>query len=334
MINDTSMFFTSGDETGCGLYRTRWPAEMLGKEWHYGFPTKDERINISKVIQIQRATHIGFTTWIPMAQARGQKIIYDIDDNLFEIPSYNPAFRPYNSQCQKDTRAVIAACDIMTVSTLPLKEYFLNKRVHNNIVVIPNFMHHLPEYREELNDDKIIIGYHGTITHSGDFDSSLVFALSDILNKYKNVYFECMGYNPLKSMKDHPKIKFHPFCKIDDFHSNLYNMKIDIGIAPLQDNEFNRGKSNVKYLEYSSCGTATIASNVYPYHTTITDGENGLLVKDKRDWKKYLIMLIEDVAMRKSLAKNAYDTVNRQFTYANNGSLIDELYTGILEKIL
>ena len=332
IIKNTSMFFTSGDSSGCFLYRTKYPAEMLGKDYHAGFPVGHESTKTSKVIQLQRATNEFFIENIPKAQASGKKIIYDIDDNLFEIPSYNPAFRPYNKKTLDITKAIIGLCDAVTVSTQPLKEYFLSKRIAKNIFVIPNFMHDIPEYRDNSSDE-IIIGYHGTNTHCGDFDAKLVNALRKVLEKYDNVRFVCVGYNPVPD-KDNPKITFIPFVPIESFFDTIYNLKFDIGIAPLRNNIFNECKSNIKYLEYSACSTATIAQNVYPYKNTITHMENGLLVNNEKEWIEYLELLINDAELRKKLSKNANEYVNANFTYQNNGNRIDELYTQVLESIL
>jgi glycosyltransferase involved in cell wall biosynthesis len=332
IIKNTSMFFTSGDNSGCFLYRTKYPAEMLNKAFYAGFPVGHEETKRCKVIQLQRATNEYFIETIPKAQAEGKKIIYDIDDNLFEIPSYNPAFRPYNKKVLDVTKTIIKLCDAVTVSTEPLKEYFLHNNIAKNIYVIPNFLHDIPDYRDNSSDE-IIIGYHGTNTHCGDFDAKLVGALRKVLEKYDNVKFVCVGYNPLPE-KNNPKVTFIPFVQIDDFFDTIYNLKFDIGIAPLRNNIFNKCKSNIKYLEYSACSTATIAQDVYPYSNTITHMENGLLVKNEKEWIKYLELLINDITLRKTISKNANEHVSKNFTYKHNGDIIDKIYTKVLESIL
>lgn len=331
IIKNTDMFFTSGDSTGCFLYRTKYPAEMLGKPYHVGFPTNHELTKSSKVIFIQRAINEYFIRNIPMVQEKGQKVIYDIDDNLFDIPATNSAYKAFPTKILKDTKKIIGLCDAVTVSTEPLKQYFLRNKIANNIFVIPNFMLSIPEYRD-FNNDKIIIGYHGTNTHKGDFDYRLVKALREILEEYDNVEFVAVGYCPIPEAND--KIKFIPLVPVDEFFDTIYNIKFDIGLAPIVDNEFNRCKSNIKFLENSACSAATIASNVYPYSNTITHRENGLLVKDDRDWKRYLVELIENSIYRKQLAKSANNLVSKKYTYENNGSYIDEMYTKVLESIL
>jgi len=58
-----------------------------------------------------------------------------------------------------------------------------------------------------------------------------------------------------------------------------------------------------------------VASPVYPYARTITDGEDGVLVKKNRyqEWLRQLTRLVEDRAERERLARNAYATVRERF---------------------
>jgi glycosyltransferase involved in cell wall biosynthesis len=327
------MLFTSGDHGGCGLYRTRYPAEMLNKEWNFGFKLSDSRLNNSSVIQLQRATNEMFLKIIPMLKAQGKKIIYDIDDNLWEIPSYNPAYRPYNSSVLKTTKRIMGLCDVITVSTEPLRDYFLRENFHKDIVIIPNFLHDLPEYSNNNISDNIKIFYHGTTTHAGDFDSKLVFALREILSKNENVEFICVGYNPLKDNAN-KKIKFIPYVPIEEFHKTIQALKCDIGIATLKENLFNQCKSSIKVLEYASCSIPTIASDVYPYSNCISHMENGILIKKEKEWIGALKLLIEDHNLRLTLGKNIHTYVNKNFTYKNNGQKIRNIYNTILENIL
>ena len=59
----------------------------------------------------------------------------------------------------------------------------------------------------------------------------------------------------------------------------MCGLKLDIGIAPLLDNSFNRNKSCVKFYEYAMSGAVTLASNVLPYSTEVPT-----IAKNTRDW--------------------------------------------------
>lgn len=335
------MFFTSGDQYGCGLYRTRYPAEMLGKPWHYGYPVYAEpgdkaaeaglqNVKDCDILFVQRATNEYFLTKIPELQKQGKKVIYDIDDNLWEIPSTNPAFRPYNAPLKKQTKEIIKLCDALTVSTVELAEYFRINKFNKNIHVIPNMLHHAPEQRPK-RDGKIRIGWWGTNTHAGDWPAKLVFALDKIKDKYDNVELVFMGWNPMRG--DKKRYEFHNFQESDVFLDYLNKIDLDILVAPLIDCEFNRCKSNIKFLEASVCGVASVLSSVAPYKNTAEDGVTALMVTNEKQWQEKIEMLVENASYRKALAENAYTFVNENFTYANAGARQDELYTRLLESI-
>lgn len=82
---------------------------------------------------------------------------------------------------------------------------------------------------------------------------------------------------------------------------------MDINICPLADNEFNRGKSAIKWYEASLSGSpeATLAAKVPPYSDEIIDGETGMLYGDKKEFVEKLTVLVENKELRKTLASNA-----------------------------
>jgi glycosyltransferase involved in cell wall biosynthesis len=79
--------------------------------------------------------------------------------------------------------------------------------------------------------------------------------------------------------------------------SALRRCDLDIALAPLEDNEFNRGKSCLKFYEYVSTGTPVLASDVIPYSSEV-----GYCAKNNiEDWMNKLEKLIVDESFRKEL---------------------------------
>jgi glycosyltransferase involved in cell wall biosynthesis len=60
----------------------------------------------------------------------------------------------------------------------------------------------------------------------------------------------------------------------------------DIGIAPLVDCNFNRSKSNLRWLEYSALKIPTVATDISHFRQTVRNGEDGFLIKnnDLDEW--------------------------------------------------
>jgi hypothetical protein len=101
---------------------------------------------------------------------------------------------------------------------------------------------------------------------------------------------------------DYRHIPFHiPFV----YPQVLRNLDLDIGLAPLLDNEFNRSKSCIKFYEYASLGTVTLASDVLPYNKEV----NYLAKNTYKDWYKKLEKLIIDKEFREKILKEQQNYV-------------------------
>ncbi|MFZ1545906.1 MAG: glycosyltransferase, partial [Candidatus Nitrotoga sp.] len=123
----------------------------------------------------------------------------------------------------------------------------------------------------------------GTPTHQGDW-SIIEEPLAEFLKVHregvKAIFF---GELPTK-FSGHPAVQlinFQPDYK--SYASRLRELDIHAALVPLEDTEFNRCKSDIKWLEYSAAGIAGIFSNIMPYNSTIKNGETGLLVNNTAD---------------------------------------------------
>jgi glycosyltransferase involved in cell wall biosynthesis len=89
----------------------------------------------------------------------------------------------------------------------------------------------------------------------------------------------------------------------------------DIGIAPLEDTEFNRCKSPLKFFDCCALGLAAVCSDVAPYRGVLRDGVNGLRVADSpQAWHAALARLIEDEPLRDRLALCGREHLRRDYT--------------------
>ena len=59
--------------------------------------------------------------------------------------------------------------------------------------------------------------------------------------------------------------EFHPGVSIERYPAKLASLNLDLALAPLEDNLFNRCKSNLRLLEYGICGFPVICSDIQPY---------------------------------------------------------------------
>jgi glycosyltransferase involved in cell wall biosynthesis len=86
----------------------------------------------------------------------------------------------------------------------------------------------------------------------------------------------------------------------------------DLGIMPLDDDEWARGKAGYKLLQYQACGLPAVASPVGHNLALIQPGQTGLLAQDEADWERALSRLLDDAALRQRLGQAGRATVERE----------------------
>ncbi|UCF14587.1 MAG: glycosyltransferase [Phycisphaerales bacterium] len=77
----------------------------------------------------------------------------------------------------------------------------------------------------------------------------------------------------------------------------------NIGLAPLPDNPFTRGKCSFKVLEYSAAGLPVVASPVGTNAEHVRDGVTGFLAKSGDEWVERITQLIESPQLRVDMGK-------------------------------
>lgn len=115
-------------------------------------------------------------------------------------------------------------------------------------------------------------------------------------------------------------------------YAEIYN-QIDISLAPLVDNHFNRCKSQLKVIEAGFHKIPIIAQNIEPYQIDVVHGENGYLVntkKNHKDWVKLTKRLINSKDLRDEMGQKLYETVSKKYTL----DIISKKRLEIYEKLV
>ena len=105
--------------------------------------------------------------------------------------------------------------------------------------------------------------------------------------------------------------------------------EIDIGIMPLPNNPFERGKCGYKIIQYGASHKASIASPVGANNKIISQGVNGYLAETTEDWITYIIMLISDKELRDQLGFNARKNVEENYSLQINSKILENLILSI-----
>jgi len=104
---------------------------------------------------------------------------------------------------------------------------------------------------------------------------------------------------------------------------------IDIGVMPLPDDEWARGKCGLKGLQYMALGIPTVMSPVGVNTEIIDDGVNGLLAGDEDEWVSKLTSLLESDELRRDLGREGRDTVEERYSVRSQRERYLSLITGL-----
>lgn len=166
-------------------------------------------------------------------------------------------------------------------------------------------------------NDKMILGYFsGSETHDRDIDLFYP-SLVKLFAKHSNLEMWVGGRFNYDFGEYKARVKKMPFVPRDKFMKLLFN--IDINLLPLEDNEFNRGKSEIKFIEGALLGIVTVASNVGDLPEIIKHGETGFLVKTLDDWYEIISNLIDQRDKIVEIGQNARKYVLGKYAIEKSG---------------
>lgn len=89
--------------------------------------------------------------------------------------------------------------------------------------------------------------------------------------------------------------------------------QIDIGVMPLPDDPWERGKCGYKLIQYMACSRPVVASPVGANLSIVQPGDNGFLAAGSSQWQEALGALIDDAALRRRMGASGRAKVEAQY---------------------
>lgn len=298
------------DHGACRGYRIYYPINALQLNYDKEFNTviaehpQVTDLDIFDIMIFQRAYSEAAFKFISKAKSKGIKVVYEVDDNCFNVPNWNPTYNIYsNPKIRNSMIRIISACDHVFVTTQPLADFLL--QYNPKIYVLPNSIAFDSIVRRPANNKRVVVGYQGSSTHNKDL--SLVSNALAKLTRHPKVLVKLFSEYKLDGALTVPPV---PFIM---YYPALANCDFDVGVAPLVDIPFNACKSNLKVLEYFAMRTVAVASNVYPYNHTINNGVTGFLVNTPNQWEESIVELVENESKRKQMEEDSFSFVSNNF---------------------
>lgn len=315
-MNNIRINFIPADLGGCGYYRIIYPAQMLYNHYKVTISTPATfNYYEQDYIYTQRICHSDTFKALLQMKDKGVKFIIDYDDCIWkEVPSYNRCNVHWkdNYNGMKEYLALLA--DKVTCTNEFIKESLTEFIEPDKIIVIPNSLDYSRwriDYYEP--NDKLNFLYAGSNTHwnvndTGDFHKGLINYLKD---KEVNI----MGTNPtfLNVHSNTPWVDVNSYPII--FASRALQNRFVL--APLQDNYFNKCKSDLKYLECCAVGRVALVS-------TFTDSPYNLSHPLQRIPNNCSESTMKDIV--KNAIKHYDEIIKHQYSIINNRWLKKDLY--------
>lgn len=227
-----------------------------------------------------------------------KKIIYFIDDDLFDIRSLKGLPLKYQLKIfnlsYRHKKRILNIIDELWVSTDFLKRKYsmYNPKIINPAFVEPKKM--------------IKIFYHGTTSHIAEI-KWLRDIIKQIQKKHSNTLFEIFGTHEVKKYY----LGIDRVVVINPLNWNTYlaytsTVEQAIGLVPLLDTPFNEARGITKFFDVTRMNAIGIYSDTKPYRDFIKDNDTGLLIEnDKQLWGDAISSLIDNCDKRARLLNNA-----------------------------
>ncbi len=251
-----------------------------------------------------------------------KKIIYDLDDAIMYSPN-----RPTkdNTSHFKLFRRTVKSVDMVIAGNLYLAEHV--KRFNNNVRVLPTGLD-IKDYDQstDMASERQIrlawIGSKSTLKYLIGIKP----ALEELGARFPNVVLRiiCNDFFNLENME------------VEKLHWSLDNQAkylatADIGLAPLPDNRFTKGKCGFKILQYQAACLPVITSPVGVNAKYVNEGVTGYLASDNNQWIDRISKLIENSKLRKQMASAAKIQVAK-FDSNIIGARLSKLIADFLEN--
>ncbi len=121
-----------------------------------------------------------------------------------------------------------------------------------------------------------------------------------------------------------PKIRVE-YVKWESSSENLELAKSDIGIMPLEDSYWEKGKCGFKLIQYMASGIAVIASDLPANEEIIENSVSGFVVKNHQEWSVKVAELLKNKQLRLSMGKAGRKAVEEKYSYQVWGKKYSEI---------
>ncbi len=242
-----------------------------------------------------------------LVNVSGKPVVFDYDDAIFhnyDLHSNKLARRFLG----KKLHVTLASADAAFCGNAYLADY---ARPHcPRVEIIPTVVD-LAVYtvRPEITaGDALTIGWIGTPSTYAEYVQPMMPLLAEAAQA---AGARIIAVGAGASATGHPLLDILPWSEASEV-SNIHQMSI--GIMPLDDTPWARGKCGYKLIQYMACGIPVIASPVGVNADIVEHGVNGFLANTEAEWREAIRMLLHDPELRQRMGAAGRKKVEAQYS--------------------
>jgi len=257
-----------------------------------------------------------------------KKLVYDFDDAIM-FPDSGDLSDISKSRQMKFKKTIVNSdlviagnsylqqCANEILNSLPKNSSKINLD-HNDCVKVLSTPIDLLRYtlKKYQTNKSITIGWIGSKTTLPYLEEILP-ALEKLGAKYPNLILRIVSDEFVNSeIISVEKIRWSSENEISDLQG------MDIGIMPLSDNAWTRGKCSFKLLQYMAVGTPVVCSPVGMNKDVVNNGVNGFWAENDIEWEEKLSNLVEDENLRETLGRAGRKSIEENYSLELNAKLM------------
>jgi|ERR1700754_160426 len=281
--------------------------------------------NFDLVYIFREAALLGPAVLERLIHRAGVPIVFDFDDAIFV--SYRSPSNGYLSYLKfaTKTKTTCRLASHVMVGNPYLAEYA--RQVNDCVTVVPTTID-TDKYQvvsSKQNSAIPVVGWtgsHSTVQHLDTLRNAL-----ETLAKSQRFTVRVIG-TPNYQLEgvEIEAMKWRSETELEDLGV------IDIGVMPLPDDDWSKGKCALKALQFMALGIPTICSPVGVNTDIIRDGQNGFLASSEKEWVEKLTSLIESKELRERLGKAGRLTVEQGYSARTQAPRVYEVFQSVLQN--
>jgi glycosyltransferase involved in cell wall biosynthesis len=240
---------------------------------------------------------------------RGLPIVYDFDDAIF-LPAVSDANRAIAFlKNPSRTRTIVRHSTRVVVGNEFLAAYA--RQFNPAVTVIPTAVdtdRFVPASPAPRADGKLVVGWIGSPTTFAYLEG-----LTDVLRAVSETHPFALRVSGAGRHVDFPglDVEEQPWSLANEVA--LFNT-CDVGVYPLTDDDWARGKCGFKAIQFMACGVPVVAAAVGVNREIIEDGVNGFLASTPAEWREKLHRLLTDGALRARFRAAGRRTIEERYS--------------------